>query len=158
GPVPGRGRWRCMGWVRGLAGRVLLPVLLLAPAAGCFGITQNPSYFPFYLPTGDIIRTHAKPPGHGYFANFDPHAVRLQVTPLESSGPTRSQFLLVATVSDEDGQPRRRRRVEWLLQGVGNIVEVDESGYFAGRGYKVDNTYAVSYTDYKTHTFKAEDG
>ena len=29
------------------------------------------------LPTGDIIQTHAKPAGHGYYANFDPHAVRV---------------------------------------------------------------------------------
>ena len=87
-------------------GRTLWALLLVAPAAGCFGITQNPSYFPYYLPTGDIIRTHAKPPGHGYFANFDPHAVRLEVTPLESSGPTRGQCLIVASVTDENGQPR----------------------------------------------------
>jgi uncharacterized repeat protein (TIGR01451 family) len=137
---------------------VLLPLLLLAPTVGCFGVTQTASYFPFYLPTGDIIRTHAKPPGLGYFANFDPHAVRIEVTPVESSGPTRTQFLLTACVTDENGQPRRHRRVEWLLEGVGNIVEVDESGYFAGRGYKVDNRYAVSYTDYKEHTFKTGDG
>jgi uncharacterized repeat protein (TIGR01451 family) len=136
----------------------VLATALAVSAAGCFGVTQNPSYFPFYLPTGDIIRTHAKPPGLGYFANFDPHAVRLEVQPLESSGPTRTQFLLIATVSDENDQPRRKRRVEWLLEGVGNIVEVDESGYFAGRGYKVDNKYAVSYTDYCEHTLKTGDG
>ena len=38
-----------------------------------------------------------------------------------------------------------------MLEGVGNIVEVDESGFFPGRGYKVDNQYAVSYTDYCEH-------
>jgi hypothetical protein len=131
----------------GLAVAALLPVL-----TGCFGVSQNPSYFPHLLPTGDIIRTHAKPPGHGYFADFDPHACRIDVLPLESTSPVRTQYLLVATVSDEHGQPRRSRRVEWMLEGVGNIVEVDESGYFAGRGYKVDNKYAVSYTDYCEHT------
>src|SRR5262249_51393770 len=41
--------------------------------------------------------------------------------------------------------------VEWMLEGVGNIIEVDESGFFPGRGYKVDNKYAVSYTDYCEH-------
>src|SRR5205085_4934375 len=40
----------------------------------------------------------------------------------------------------------------WMLEGVGNIVEVDEDGYHAGRGYKVDSKYAVSYTDYHEHT------
>src|SRR5262245_25813715 len=64
--------------------RLLLALAALAPV-GCFGVTQNPSYFPFYLPTGDIIRTHAKPPGLGYYANSDPHACRLEVTPLEST-------------------------------------------------------------------------
>src|SRR3954464_11180938 len=109
--------------------RLLLALAALTPL-GCFGVSQNPSYFPYYLPTGDIVRTHAKPPGHGYFANFDPHAAALEVIPLESSGPTRSQFLLGASVADEDGQPRRHRRIEWLLEGVVNKVEVDESGYF----------------------------
>ena len=53
------------------AGLCLLP--------GCFGGTQNPSYFPHLLPTGDIIRTHAKPPGPSYFSNFDPHAIELAI-------------------------------------------------------------------------------
>ncbi len=136
-------------------GQRLCLTLLLAAAlsllSGCFGISQNPSYFPYLLPTGDIIRTHAKPPGHGYYANFDPHAVRLEVRPLESTNPVRTQHVLIATVYDENGKPRRDRRVEWMLEGVGNIIEVDESGIFPGRGYKVDNKYAVSYTDYGDH-------
>ncbi len=118
---------------------------------GCFGVSQNPSYFPRLLPTGDIIRTHAKPPGWGYFTNFDPHACRLEVRPLDGTNPVRTSHVLIATVYDEHGKPRRNRRVEWMLEGVGNIVEVDESGYFPGRGYKVDNKYAVSYTDYCEH-------
>lgn len=131
---------------------VLMAAAIAALLAGCFGITQNPSYFPRLLPTGDIIRTHAKPPGWGYFTNFDPKAVRLEVRPVESTNPVMTQHVILATIYDEHGKPRRKRRVEWLLEGVGNIVEVDESGYFPGRGYKVDNKYAVSYTDYKEHT------
>jgi uncharacterized repeat protein (TIGR01451 family) len=119
--------------------------------SGCFGLSQNPSYFPYLLPTGDIIRTHAKPLGHGYYTNFDPHAVRLEVRPLESTNPVRTQHVLIATIYDEKGVPRRDRRVEWMVEGVGNIVEVDESGVLPGRGYKVDNKYAVSYTDYHEH-------
>jgi uncharacterized repeat protein (TIGR01451 family) len=119
--------------------------------SGCFGVSQNPSYFPHLLPMGDIIRTHAKPPGHSYFTNFDPHAVRLEVRPLELTNPVRTQHVLIATVYDDKGVPRRNRRVEWMLEGVGNIIEVDESGVFPGRGYKVDNKYAVSYTDYHEH-------
>jgi Domain of unknown function DUF11 len=122
----------------------------LVPCA-CSGITQNPSYFPSLLPFGDIVPTHARPPGKGYFTNFDPHAVKLVVRPLDSCSPARQQHVLLATIYDEKGQPRRRRRVEWIVEGAGNIVEVDESGYFAGRGYKLDNKYAVSYTDYFEH-------
>jgi uncharacterized repeat protein (TIGR01451 family) len=122
---------------------------LLVP--GCFGVSQNPSYFPRLLPTEDIIRTHARPPGLSYFTNFDPHAVKIEVRPLESTNPVQTHHVLIATVYDEKGVPRRNRRVEWMLEGAGNIVEVDESGYFPGRGYKVDNKYAVSYTDYCEH-------
>ena len=60
--------------------------------------------------------------------------------------------MLVGAVLDKDGQPRRSRRVEWVVDGPGNIIEVDESGFFAGRGYKVDNKYAVSYTNYLPRT------
>lgn len=131
--------------------RLLLAVAPLLLMSGCFGVTQNPSYFPHLWPTGDIIRTHAKPPGFGYFSNFDPHACRLEVRPIESTNPVRTQHVLIATIYDEHDKPRRKRRVEWMLEGAGNIVEVDESGFFPGRGYKVDNKYAVSYTDFKEH-------
>ncbi|MFN4260442.1 MAG: hypothetical protein ACK4RK_14200 [Gemmataceae bacterium] len=116
--------------------------------SGCFGVSQNPGYFPHLLPTGDIIRTHAKPP-FGVYKNFDPYACRLEVRPLESTNPVQTQHVLIATVYDAEGNPLRKRRVEWMLEGVGNIVEVDEAGLFPGRGYKVDNKYAVSYTAYK---------
>jgi uncharacterized repeat protein (TIGR01451 family) len=103
------------------------------------------------IPPGDIIQTHPKPPGGGYFRNFDPHAVRLEVTPNQATAKLGSQQVFIATVYDEDGQPRRSRRVEWMIEGPGNIVEVDESGWTAGRGYKVNNKYAVSYTSYREH-------
>jgi uncharacterized repeat protein (TIGR01451 family) len=125
-------------------------VLCLLP--GCFGVTHNPSCFPHWFPFGDIIRTHAKPGGCSYWSDFDRHACRLEVRPCESTNPVQTQHVLIATIYDECGQPRRGRRVEWILEGVGNIIEVDESGIFSGRGYKVDNKYAVSYTDYKEHT------
>src|ERR1700736_1395090 len=114
---------------------ILLTLALLS--SGCFGVSQNPSYFPHLLPTGDIIRTHAKPPGPGYYSDFDPHAVRLEVRPLEATNPVRTQQVLIATIYDDKGEPRRNRRVEWMLEGAGHIIEVDESGFFPGRGYKL---------------------
>jgi uncharacterized repeat protein (TIGR01451 family) len=133
--------------------RLKLLAASVCALSGCLGVSQNPSYFPHLLPTCDIIRTHAKPPLGGYYSNFDPHAVKLEVRPLESTGPVRTQHVIIATVYDEKGNPRRDRRVEWMLEGAGNIIEVDESGFFPGRGYKVDNKYAVSYTNYSEHHF-----
>jgi hypothetical protein len=125
--------------------------LLAAPSAGCFS-SYNPGYFPYLLPPGPIVQEHAKPRGPGYFRDFDPKACNLEVTPANATAPPGAQIVLVATVYDKDGQARRDRRVEWMLEGPGNIIEVDESGLYAGRGYKVDNKYAVSYTNYTSHT------
>src|SRR5262245_49842428 len=122
----------------GLVGRRTCRALLLAAGllaqTGCFGGTSNPSYFPYLIPPGDIIQTHAKPPGSGYFANFDRYALDLVVRPLDQTNPVRTQYAVVATVRDAEGKPLRGRRVEWMLEGVGHIVEVDESGCHPGRG------------------------
>jgi uncharacterized repeat protein (TIGR01451 family) len=130
-----------------MSARVAALVLAVAALAGG-GCSYNPGYFPWVLPPGPIEQTHAKP-RFGYFKNFDPKACRLGVTPGgQANAPLGSQIVLVATVYDKDGQPRRDRRVEWMIDGPGNIVEADESGFYAGRGYKVDNKYAVTYTSY----------
>lgn len=134
---------RLVGW---------LPLLGLTASVGCFGGAHNPGYFPNIIPPGDVIQTHAKPPGGAYFRDFDPKAIRLDVTPTQVTNKPGGHQVFIATVSDKDGQPRRSRRVEWMIEGPGNIVEVDESGWTAGRGYKVNNKYAISYTDYFEHT------
>jgi len=127
-----------------------IAVALVSALAGC---SYNPGYFPYLLPPGHITQEHAKPRGPGYFKNFDPKACKLEVCPgPQVTAPLGSQIVLVATVYDADGQPRRSRRVEWMIDGPGNIVEADESGLYPGRGYKVDNKYAVSYTSYITKT------
>jgi uncharacterized repeat protein (TIGR01451 family) len=141
-----RRRQNRLGW--------MLLLLGVCAQSGCFGLSQNPSYFPWLLPTEDIISTHAKPPGPAYYTNFDPYAVRLEVRPLQQTNPTRTQLVLLATVYDGEGEnakPRRGRRVEWIVEGVGHIVEVDESGCFPGRGHKIDSKYAISYTNYHEH-------
>ena len=127
---------------------VLTALGVVVAAAGC---SYNPGYFPYYFTPGRIEQMHAKPGGMGYFKNFDPKACRLEVNPPQTTSPPGTAVVLVATVYDKDGQPRRDRRVEWLVEGPGNIIEVDESGLYAGRGYKVDNKYAVSYTNYTSH-------
>jgi len=131
-----------------------IAVLVVATLGFCSaGCSYNPGYFPYILPPGRIQQDHAKPGGPGYFRNYDPQAVKLEVSPNQLiTAPLGSQVVLLGTVMDKDGQPRRSRRVEWITEGPGNIVEVDESGFYPGRGYKVDNRYAVSYTNYTTKT------
>src|SRR5579871_5770016 len=142
-------RWGwCMTTSQRLGLSAILAALLL-PAGGCI---HNPSEFPYWWPTGEVVPTHAKPGGPGELANFDPHAVRLEVRPLRTSNRVGAQHLVIATVLDEKGNAVRHRRVEWMLEGVGEIIEVDEAGLLAGRGYKVDNKYAVTYTDLFEHT------
>src|SRR5438128_12575398 len=89
----------------------------LCALAGCRGVTHNPSYFPHNLlgKFGDVQPTHAKPGDPSYYSNFDPHAARLEVRPVEQTVPVRTQVVLLATVYDEKGKPRRARRVEWML-------------------------------------------
>ncbi len=130
-----------------MSARVATLVLVITALASG-GCTYNPGYFPWIVPPGPVIQTHAKP-RFGYFKNFDPKACRLGITPSgQANAPLGSQIVLVASVYDKDGQPRRDRRVEWMIEGPGNIVEADESGFFAGRGYKVNNKYAVTYGSY----------
>ncbi|AMV23694.1 Large cysteine-rich periplasmic protein OmcB precursor [Gemmata sp. SH-PL17] len=127
----------------------LAALVLVAAVAGIGGCSYNPATFPYWLPPGRVEQTHAKPRGFGYFRDFDPKACRLEIKPSgNATAPLGSQIVLVATVYDKEGVPRRDRRVEWMIEGPGNIVEADESGFFAGRGYKVDNKYAVTYTSY----------
>jgi uncharacterized repeat protein (TIGR01451 family) len=141
------------GWRRCLL--LALLVCAVAAAGGCNA--HNPVYFPHYFfPFGEIEPTHAKPGGPGYFANFDPKAARLEVRPIGVNdnnvvNQVRSQHVLLATIYDPEGQPRRNRRVEWIVEGVGNIIEVDESGTFHNRGYKQDNKFGVSYTAVSEH-------
>lgn len=131
--------------------RVAVAALVaLAVGGGC--ATYNPSYFPYWIPGGAIEQSHAKPRGNAVYHDFDPKAVKLEVTPETASNALKTQQLLVATVYDKDGHPRRGRRVEFMLEGPGSIIEVDESGWTSGRGYKVGTNYAVGYTGYREHT------
>lgn len=131
---------------------VVVAIFLLTSGTGCLFRQESPSYFPYLFGTGHTLDTHAKPRGRGYFADFDPHAKRLEVRPLMGSVPVGTDQVIIATIYDEEGKPRRGRRVEWLLEGPGSILEVDESGHLPGRGLKKDNKYAYSFTEYREHT------
>ncbi len=122
------------------------PLLALClTLCGC-GVSQNPSLF------AGQNRPQPKPPLFGALRDFDVQASRLQVVPPPAGVPVQTQQLLIATVYDEHDRPLPRRRVEWMLEGVGNIVEVGESGLLGGRGAKIDPRYAVGYTEASQRT------
>jgi len=124
--------------------------LSLAVAAGCRDTMPHSLTWPY---GGDVVPSHAKPPEGGYYTDWDPYAATLEVLPVEDVNPVATQHVLVATVRDRDGKPLPNRRVEWIIAegSVGDIVEVDESGWRASRGYKLTNKYAVSHTNNCSH-------
>src|SRR5262249_9160531 len=122
------------------AGRAML-ILLAACLPGCAGVPST-SQLPYLAPANESI--HAKPDGNGYLARHDSHPSKLTVLPREASAETRARVIVIATVTDGEGNPLRNCRVEWLLEGVGSIIEVDQRGELSTHGYKVDNRYAVS--------------
>lgn len=130
--------------------RLVTVVLAVAAAAGCRDAMPHSFTWPA---GGNVQQTHAKPPEGGYYSNWDPFAATLDVTPAEDVNPVRTQHVLIATVEDKDGEPLPNRRVEWIIAegGVGDIIEVDESGWRASRGYKVTSRYAVSHTNNFEH-------
>lgn len=125
-------------------------VAALGTLAGC---RNHPPHAFTWPAGGDIIPTHPKPPEGGYYKNWDPFAVELEVTPLKDINPVQTQHIMIATVRDKEGKPLPNRRVEWIIAegSVGDIVEVDSSGWRASRGYKVDNHFAVSHTNNFSH-------
>ncbi len=123
---------------------------LMALAGGCRNHMPHSLTWPA---TGDQIPTHPKPPEGGYYSNWDPYAATIELTPVEAVNPVATQHVFIATVKDARGNPLPNRRVEWMIvEGVGAIVEVDESGWRASRGYKMDNRFAVSHTNNGPHT------
>jgi len=83
-------------------GMVMFVALLMG--AGCSAYNQKLCT----LPGGQITREHGKPSTCGYYSNFDPAAVELEVTPVEDTNPVRTQHVFVATVKDKNGCPLPR--------------------------------------------------
>ncbi|MBI5864643.1 MAG: DUF11 domain-containing protein [Planctomycetes bacterium] len=127
--------------------------LALLGAAGMVGCRNHMPHSLTWPGGGDITPSHAKPPEGGYYTNWDPYAVEIELTPVEDVNPVRTQHIMIATVKDKNGKALPNRRVEWIINdgSVGDIVEVDESGWRNSRGYKVDNHYAVSHTNNFKH-------
>src|SRR5262245_29126305 len=127
--------------------------LAVVAAAGMVGCRNGMPHAFTWPGTGDQIQTHPKPPEGGYYKNWDPFAVEMDITPLTDINPVRTQHVLVATVYDKNHKPLPNRRIEWIISegSVGDIVEVDESGWRNSRGYKVDNHFAVSHTNNFKH-------
>lgn len=128
-------------------------VLLFVLGSGAAGCREMMPHAFTWPATGDTIPTHPKPPEGGYYGNWDPYAGTIELEPVADVNPVRTQHVLVATVKDKEGKPLPNRRVEWIISNgsVGDIVEVDESGIRASRGYKVDNHFAVSHTNNFSH-------
>jgi uncharacterized repeat protein (TIGR01451 family) len=124
---------------------------LFAVVAGCREHMPHTFTWPG---TGDQVPTHPKPPWDGHYQNWDPYAYEVILEPEEETNPVRTQHVFVATVNDDEGEGLPNRRVEWILSrgGVGDIVEVDESGWRNSRGYKMTNEFAVSHTSNFDHT------
>lgn len=118
--------------------------------AGCRDHMPHSFTWPY---GGDQIPSHPEPPEGGYYTNWDPFAARVEVTPVVDVNPVNTQHVFVATVYDAEGKPLPNRRVEWMIApgSVGTFVEVDESGWRASRGWKTNNTFAVTHTNNGDH-------
>ena len=115
-------------------------VTACALVAGCAG---NSSDFPYL--------SRSKSAGEGFSSDFDPSARRIELRPEVCTARVRGTQVLIATVYDGEGVPRRKRRVEWMLDGPGSIIEVDENSSLRDRGTKLDNKFAYSRTDSQEH-------
>jgi uncharacterized repeat protein (TIGR01451 family) len=136
----------------------LLPLVVLGSAGCANDGSHNPSLRQYLLHSEESDGAHAKLTGRASSADPDPGAPCIEVRPLGSTcSPVGTHLVVIATVRDTDGKPLRHRRVEWMLEGAGHIIKVDESGFFAA-GYKVDSRDAVSYTDVFRHTISRSTG
>ncbi|MCA9101832.1 MAG: hypothetical protein KDA63_11805, partial [Planctomycetales bacterium] len=136
--------------VKGHVWMIAAAGLVAVGLAGCRNTMPHALTWPA---SGDTSYTHPKPPEGGYYGNWDPYAVELRVEPMNDVNPVQTQHVLVASVYDKNGKKLPNRRVEWMIAegSVGDIVEVDESGWRASRGYKVTNHFAVSHTNNFKH-------
>lgn len=77
---------------------------------------------------------------------------RLEVRPLDVTRPVQAQQLVIATFYDGNNTPRSGHRIEWTLEGAGQIIAVDEGRWF-GSGSKVESRYAVTKTNFQERRY-----
>jgi len=132
---------------------IVAVVAVLAGVFACGGCRTHMPHAVTWPAGGDIQFTHPKPPEGGYYKDWDPYAASIELTPVTDVNVVGTQHILIATVRDHEGEPLPNRRVEWIISegSIGDIVEVDSSGWRASRGYKVDNHFAVSHTNNYSH-------
>lgn len=136
--------------VRELLPMNVRPSTKLFAAVGIAAVTGCSLFHPSATtPTGHVQRTHSKPGTSAGYGDWDPSAVAVKLDRYEDTTPVGTSQVYVATVVDEDGEPLSGRRVEWMIAdgGVGDIVEVDETGWTESRGHKVNNKFAVTHTN-----------
>jgi uncharacterized repeat protein (TIGR01451 family) len=126
----------------------LLLVILTAAfglLTGCNELALEPAPGPLY---GDRLPTQANAakPNGSYLAPTGA-AIRMEVLPVEATTIAQSPQILVATVHDPNGTPCRNCRVEWKLEGIGEIVAVDDNGTAPNKGRMIDGASGVTFTE-----------
>ena len=116
--------------------------LLIVALAGCQGVSSERPADPDRAPAD----------------RFGPTPARVELTPARTELAAGKDQLLIATVFDADGDPRRNRRVEWKLTGPGEIVAVTDGAWLPGRSRVLDRATAVSYTELRDRSTKRGDG
>ncbi len=130
-----------------------LLVLCLLSSPGCLRkpVTTSASPFSGMTPAAVNVRIESRPampPNGGSSASATPNI----------TSPVGSQVVLIATATDGRGNPLTKQKIEWLLEGVGSILEVDKDDWgkwFAGPGSKLDTQRAVTYTSARSRRIPA---
>lgn len=162
--------WRSLGWI-----------LLSLAATSCRGARLSPAEPRTEDPTPRapvIAQRPMAPVGPGPVVQAPAPSGRKpamvvwdeRVSPVVDCNPVRTQHTVVVTVLDTCGCPMPGQRVEWMLarqpKAVGDIVAVDDqytdasiapmqSAHPGNGGNKIDNSYAVSVTNWADETIDA---
>ncbi len=79
-------------------------------------------------------------------------SARVDLTPTKRNRKVGTEQVLIATVYDNKGELKHHGKVEWSIDGPGEIVELDEGGLLFYRGKRVDSRYGYSYSSSSKRT------